>query len=112
MSSMTRFIIRAVCSLGGFMVGTVVVGVLVGVIGLYGTLAASITVIAGLVVGYGGFRVGRVVVARREGGAYADPGYPPQAYDQQPYAQQHNQPYPGQGYGQGQPYPPQDPHGR
>ncbi|HEY3687464.1 MAG TPA: hypothetical protein VGL93_30785 [Streptosporangiaceae bacterium] len=93
---MTRFIIRAVCSLGGFMVGTVVVGVLVGVIGLYGTLAASLTVIAGLAAGYAGFRMSRGIVARRQAGAYTDPGYPPQ----QPYQ------------GQGQPYPPQDPYRR
>ena len=98
MSGMTRFIIRAVCALGGFMVGTLVVGVVVGMLGMYGTLAAVLTVVAGLAAAYGGYRVGLVVVDRRERGADADPGYPPRPYDGQYGA--HDQ----QGYERG-PYP-------
>lgn len=110
MSGMTRFIIRAVCALGGFMVGTLVVGIIVGELGMYGTLAAVLTVVAGLAAAYGGYRIGLVVVDRRERGAYADPGYPPrpherpyQAYDQQGYEHQ-GRGHPGERYEQG-PYP-------
>lgn len=86
MSGMTRFIIRAVCALGGFMIGTLVVGIIVGMLGMYGTFAAVLTVVAGLVVAYGGYRVGLVVVDRRERGSYADPGEQPYgAYDQGTY---------------------------
>lgn len=103
MSGMTRFIIRAVCALGGFMVGTLVVGVIVGMLGMYGTFAAILTVVAGLAAAYGGYRVGLVVVDRRERGAHADAGYPPgqyQPYDQQGYEQQ-NRGYPGERYAPG-----------
>lgn len=96
MSGMTRFVIRAVCALGGFIVGTFVVGVVVGLLGLYGTLAAALTVVAGLAAAYGGYRVGLVVVDRREGGAYADPGYPPRP-SEQPYERPY-QSYDQQGY--------------
>lgn len=111
MSTMTRFIIRAVPTLAGFIVGTIVVGITVGMLGLYGALAATITIAAGLAVGYAGFRVGRGIAERREQGAYMDPGYPPQQHDQmyqQPPDQQgygyQSQGHPGQGYGQYPPY--------
>lgn len=110
MSTTTRFIIRAVPALAGFMVGTIVVGIIVGVIGLYGAVSATITIAAGLAVGYLGFRIGRGIAGRRERGAYMDAGYPPQSHDQQPPYQQ------GYGYqDQAQPYgrrPPHDPYGR
>ena len=103
MSTMTRFIIRAVPALAGFMVGTIVMAVIVSELGLYGVLATTITIAAGLAVGYLGFRVGRGIAARREEGAYMDGGYPPQEHDQQGYGYQ-SQGHPQQTYGQYPPY--------
>lgn len=103
MSRSNRFIIQAVCALAGFIVGTIVIGLVVGLLGLYGTLSAIITVIGGLAAAYGGFRAGRAVLVRRDPAAYARPGYPPQdAYGRQ-YQQQYGQ-YPQQQY------PPQGPY--
>lgn len=111
MSTMTRFIIRAVPALAGFMVGTIVMAVIVSELGLYGVLATTITIAAGLGVGYLGFRIGRGIAARREEGAYMDGGYPPQEHDQmyqQPHDQQgygyQSQGHPQQSYGQYPPY--------
>jgi len=108
---MTRFIIRAIPTLAGFMVGTIVVAFIVGALGLYGALATTITIAAGLGVGYLGFRVGRAIADRREQGAYMDGGYPPQQHDQryqQPHDQQgygyQSQGYPQESYGQYPPY--------
>jgi len=100
---MTRFIIRAVPTLAGFMVGTLVFGIITGLLGLYGALSAVITIAAGLGVGYLGFRIGRGIVERRDRGAYMDPGYPPQPHDPM-----YQQPADQQGYGyqsQGRPDP-------
>lgn len=111
MSPMTRFIIRALPTLVGFIVGAFVALVLVSLIGVYGILSTVLTIAAGLGVAYLGFRLGWNIAERRERGAYMDPGYPPQEYDQtyrQPSDQQgygyQRQGYPGERYGDYPPY--------
>lgn len=112
MSPMTRFIIRALPALVGFIIGAFVALVIVSEIDVYGMVSTVLTIAAGLGVGYLGFRIGTGIADRRERGAYMDPGYPPQEYDQmyrQPSDQQgygyQSQGYPGERYGD---YPPYD----
>lgn len=95
MSPMTRFIIRALPTLVGFIIGAFVALVIVSEIDVYGMLSTVLTIAAGLALGFVGFRIGNGFVERRDREAYGDPGYPDQPYDQ------------GPGYG-----PPPGPYGR
>lgn len=99
MSPMTRFIIRALPTLVGFIVGGFVGLVIVSLLGVYGLLATVVSVAAGLGLAYAGFRVGGWIAERRDEEAYAEAGYP-QEYDQRGYGPQGYE----QGYGQYPPY--------
>lgn len=111
MSTMTRFVLRALPTLVGFIIGAFVGLVIVSLLGVYGTLATVVSIAAGLGLAYLGFRIGWGIIERRERGAYMDPGYPPREHDQtyrQPSDQQgygyQRQGYPGERYGDYPPY--------
>lgn len=85
MSTYARNMVTAGSALGGFIIGGFVVGLICGLLGLYGGIATVITIVAGLAAAFGGAVLARRITARR----MPSPG---EAHDNGPH---HPGPYQG-----------------